>query len=49
MSEELYLAANEPKELWIVPTAAHGDVWAIAGAEYAQRIVCFFRDALLPS
>lgn len=47
MAEQLYRAACEPKELWIVPGAGHGDVWQVAPLEYERRIVRFFSDALL--
>ena len=43
----LAAAAHEPKTLWIVEGAHHGDFSAVAGAEYAERLVKFFDDALL--
>ncbi len=46
---ELYRAAPEPKELYIVPGAGHNDVSMMAGDGYAHRIAAFlesipFRD-----
>ncbi len=41
MSETLYEAATEPKELWLVPQANHNTVPAVAGAAYPQRIQQF--------
>lgn len=38
----LHAAAREPKELWIVPNAAHGGTLAAAGAEYDRRVGAFF-------
>jgi fermentation-respiration switch protein FrsA (DUF1100 family) len=46
MAEELYRAAARPKEIWIVPGAGHGDVWRVAGREYARRLGEFFEAAL---
>lgn len=40
--EALYAAASEPKELWVVPGAAHGNYVDVAGDEYATRLVGFF-------
>ncbi len=38
----LYAAAKEPKELWIIPGADHGDTPAAAGGEYEKRVGEFF-------
>jgi len=38
---ELYRAAPEPKELYLVPGAGHNDVSLVAGVEYPQRIAAF--------
>jgi fermentation-respiration switch protein FrsA (DUF1100 family) len=38
----LFEAAAEPKELWIIPGAAHGATLAAAGAEYEKRVGDFF-------
>lgn len=37
----LFDAAEKPKELWIVPGAAHRNLHAHAGAEYERRILAF--------
>jgi fermentation-respiration switch protein FrsA (DUF1100 family) len=47
MSSRLYAAASEPKELWIIQGAGHGDYAQVAGAEYSRRLVAFFDRALL--
>jgi len=47
MAHELFAAAQPSKELWILPTAHHGDYAEVAPAEYAQRIATFFAGALL--
>jgi fermentation-respiration switch protein FrsA (DUF1100 family) len=39
----MFDAANEPKNLWLVPGAAHEDLYAVAAQEYEQRILGFFR------
>lgn len=36
-------AAGKPKQLWFVPGAGHSDSRLVAGAEYARRVVAFFR------
>lgn len=41
--ERLYAAAGEPKELWTVPGADHGEISDVAGRDYAARITDFFR------
>ncbi|MHC4844991.1 MAG: alpha/beta hydrolase [Planctomycetota bacterium] len=40
-SMDLHRAAPEPKSLWIVPGAAHGDLHAHAPREYEQRVLAF--------
>ncbi len=40
---DLYAAAPEPKELYLVPGAGHNDVSLVAGSEYARRIASFLR------
>jgi fermentation-respiration switch protein FrsA (DUF1100 family) len=47
-SERNYAAASAPKELWIVPGAAHAQSREVAGAEYERRVVAFFRQHLPP-
>jgi fermentation-respiration switch protein FrsA (DUF1100 family) len=47
-SRELYAAAREPKELWIVPGAEHAACYDTARAEYERRVTHLFREALLP-
>jgi fermentation-respiration switch protein FrsA (DUF1100 family) len=40
---ELYAAAPEPKELYLVPKAGHNDVSMVAGPAYARRINGFLK------
>lgn len=41
-TRRLFAAARAPKELWIVPGAAHVDLYTFAGPEYERRILAFF-------
>jgi len=45
-AELLYNAAQQPKELWIVPGAGHGGYIGVAPQEYERRVVTFFDKAL---
>ena len=45
-SQRNYAAANSPKELWVIPNAAHAQGREIAGPEYERRVVAFFRQHL---
>jgi pimeloyl-ACP methyl ester carboxylesterase len=47
-SLENFAAAKQPKELWLVRGAGHGQTLQRAGSTYKQRIVAFFRKALHP-
>ena len=38
---QLYRRAHSPKQLWLVPGAAHVDLYAAAREKYAQRIIGF--------
>ncbi len=44
----LYETAKEPKELWVVPGADHGEVYDLAGEEYQKRVSAFYRKWLKP-
>lgn len=46
-SEQVYQRANEPRELWLIPGAAHNDMATVGGEEYYRRILAFFEKALL--
>lgn len=46
MVRHLYDAARDPKEIWIVPDAGHGEYQRLAAEEYAARIGAFFDHAL---
>ena len=41
---DLYEAAPEPKELYLVPGAGHNDVSMVAGPRYTQRIASFLGE-----
>jgi dipeptidyl aminopeptidase/acylaminoacyl peptidase len=45
-SELVYRAANDPKELWLLPKARHHDMAEIGGEEYLTRICTFFETHL---
>jgi pimeloyl-ACP methyl ester carboxylesterase len=38
----LWDAAHEPKELWSIPKAGHGDAWLVGKDDYEFRMVNFF-------
>jgi fermentation-respiration switch protein FrsA (DUF1100 family) len=42
----IYDAAPEPKELWLVPKAAHVDLCRFAQTDYEKRILSFFSSHL---
>ena len=44
---KLYDTARDPKALWIVPGAGHGDYPDVAATEYARRLTDFFAHGLL--
>jgi uncharacterized protein len=46
-SKEIYAAAHEPKQLWLVPGAEHAGCYDTARDEYERRVSHFFREALL--
>lgn len=39
---ELFAAAKDPKELWMVPGASHGKCREAAGSEYDRRVIDFY-------
>lgn len=45
-SRALYEKAAEPKELFVVPGAAHSDAHAVAGPEYERRVLDFLARQL---
>jgi dipeptidyl aminopeptidase/acylaminoacyl peptidase len=47
MARQLSRAAGEPKELWMVPGAHHGDYAQIVPQQYRDRLSDFFRRTLL--
>ena len=45
-TERLFLAAREPKELWIVPGAGHFNMHSYAGKKYEDRVISFLSQYL---
>jgi fermentation-respiration switch protein FrsA (DUF1100 family) len=45
-SEQLFAAAAEPRELWIVERAKHVDLYAVQKEEYERRVLSFFKGRL---
>ena len=45
-TKALYDSIAGPKEIWLVPGAAHGDLHAISGKEYERRVLRFFSSAM---
>ena len=48
MSQTLYDASPEPKQLYLVPDAGHNNVAAVAGTDYLKLIQVFVHQALQP-
>ena len=46
MARAIFRLARGPKELWAVPGARHNQSIALAGPEYARRVVAFFDEHL---
>lgn len=44
MSQQLYAAANEPKELLLIPEAGHNDVAEVAGSQYLHAVQKFVQQ-----
>jgi fermentation-respiration switch protein FrsA (DUF1100 family) len=49
MAEALFRRAQPPKELWVVPGAKHNQALHVAGDEYRQKVLKFFKTHLAPS
>lgn len=45
-SELVFAQANEPKDLWLIRGATHGNMAEVGGEEYYRRIIAFFDRAL---
>jgi fermentation-respiration switch protein FrsA (DUF1100 family) len=45
-SKRNFAAAREPKELWLVPGAKHGESHTVERAQYEQKVVTFFTSSL---
>lgn len=46
LGRELYEAASEPKQLWLVPKVTHFSAWHSVPDEFEQRLDRFFRKAI---
>jgi fermentation-respiration switch protein FrsA (DUF1100 family) len=44
--KRLFEQAREPKELWLVPEAAHFSPWTVRRDEFERRLVTFLQQAL---
>ncbi len=44
-AEAVYAAANDPKELWLVPGADHAETPTVAPEEYQARVTCWITQA----
>ena len=44
-TQAIFDTANQPKQLWLVPGAAHVDLYGFAQQEYAKRILAFVANA----
>ena len=40
--ERIFESANQPKEIWWVPTGGHIDGYNVARVEYERRVSAFF-------
>ena len=47
MARQIYDAAREPKEMWIVPSAHHVDFPQLVPEEYSRRLLDFYSRSLL--
>jgi hypothetical protein len=45
--QSLFAAAGSPKDMWVVPGAAHGDYWATAPSSFESRVAAFLDSALM--
>ena len=45
-AKDLFAAAAEPKQFWLVDGAAHEDLRLVAGGEYDRRVLAFFAERL---
>jgi uncharacterized protein len=45
-SQRNFNSAHQPKELWLVPGAGHGQAHTVAKAEYERKVDVFFENAL---
>jgi len=49
MSNDLYRAAREPKQIWIADGMDHTQVWADQKDEARRRLMAFFEESMSPS
>jgi pimeloyl-ACP methyl ester carboxylesterase len=48
MSEKLYAAAREPKEILLIPDVGHNDDWRAMGPEFVERVLRFLQHSDRP-
>lgn len=48
-AQRLFRAARQPKELWVVPNAAHRKIDQVTRGEYHRRMIDFFVRAFAPT
>lgn len=48
LGRELFEAASEPKQLWVVEGARHATPWQLVPDAFEQRVDAFLRDAIAP-
>ena len=49
MSQKLYQAAPEPKQVFLVPTVDHNNTASVAGSDYLQWVRCFVEQTEIHS
>ncbi|MFQ5576553.1 MAG: alpha/beta hydrolase [Anaerolineae bacterium] len=42
--QQLFAAANSPKQFYAVPGGGHNDTWLVGGAEYFERLAAFAKS-----
>jgi len=47
-SLELFAAAGDPKELWVVEGAGHAEAFVVDREQYEEKVLGFFNNYLLP-
>lgn len=45
-NQYMYEKALEPKKIWLIPNASHGEVYSVAKEEYEKKVLTFFQEYL---